>query len=144
MNQEPRFLEWWGQADDIRKELFRECLQLTAKLYANDPIHQGDYAVLTGILLPIVRNDGRLPESIDFETLCARHDIVSATLPDLIKKAFDELTQAASTTYIAERVLEISDRRIRRLIAKRAFPAEKVKGKWRVHPVDALRWITDP
>lgn len=140
MNQEIPCLSWWEKADDIKKEVFKEAVNLMYSISLARPGHEQDKdtLVFNSIYRPIVLSEGIIPENMEFTQLCRKLRVNPHEISENIHLIFETLSGKIGCSEAAQ-ILWLPPREVRRLIAVKKLKATKdAKGHWRIETIAAL------
>ncbi len=140
MNQEIPRLSWWEKADNIKKEVFTEAVNLVYSISLARPgLEQDkDELVFNNIYRPIILSDGIIPVNIEFAQICRKLGVNNHEISENIRLIFEQLSGQIGCTEAAQ-ILWLPPREVRRLIATKKLRATKDdKGHWRIETIAAL------
>lgn len=140
LNQEIPCLSWWEKADDIKKEVFKEAVNLVYSISLARPglDQDKDALVFNNIYRPIFLSDGIIPVNMEFTQLCRKLRVNPHEISENTRLIFETLSGQIGSIEAAQ-ILWLPPREVRRLIAVKKLSATKdAKGHWRIETIAAL------
>ena len=140
LNQEIPCLPWWDKAEDTKKEVFKEAVNLVYSISLARPglEKDKDALVFNDIYRPIILSEGIIPENMEFAQLCRKLRVNPHEISENIRLIFETLSGKIGCTEAAQ-ILWLPPREVRRLIAAKKLRASKdERGHWRIETIAVL------